>query len=99
VKSLAFGAKAVLLGRAVLYRLAAAGEERASHVLEAAEVDTTLALIRCRNQHDLSPPSSISEKFGSMPKRSVANRFSKPASSLRQTGAGRQQTLRCLQST
>jgi (S)-mandelate dehydrogenase len=49
VKSLALGAKAVLLGRAVLYGLAAAGEEGASHVLEilAAEVDTTLALIGC----------------------------------------------------
>jgi len=48
-KALALGAKAVLLGRAILYGLAAAGEEGASHVLEilAAEVDTTLALIGC----------------------------------------------------
>lgn len=49
VKALALGAKAVLLGRAILYGLAAAGEEGARHVLEilTAELDTTLALIGC----------------------------------------------------
>ena len=49
VKALALGAKAVLLGRAILYGLAAAGEEGASHVLQilAAELDTTLALVGC----------------------------------------------------
>ncbi|WP_311972605.1 alpha-hydroxy-acid oxidizing protein [Bradyrhizobium agreste] len=49
VKALALGAKAVLLGRAILYGLAAAGEQGASHVLEilTAEVDTTLALVGC----------------------------------------------------
>ncbi|BAC51666.1 L-lactate dehydrogenase [Bradyrhizobium diazoefficiens USDA 110] len=49
VKALALGAKAVLLGRAILYGLAAAGEEGAGHVLQilTAEFDTTLALVGC----------------------------------------------------
>ncbi|MBV8916007.1 MAG: alpha-hydroxy-acid oxidizing protein, partial [Acetobacteraceae bacterium] len=57
VKALAMGAKAVLLGRAVLYGLAARGEEGASHVLEilAAELDTTLALLGCPEAARLGP--------------------------------------------
>ncbi len=49
VKAVAMGAQAVLLGRPLLYGLATAGEEGATHVLEmlAAEVDTTLALVGC----------------------------------------------------
>jgi (S)-mandelate dehydrogenase len=57
VKALAMGAKAVLLGRAVLYGLAARGEEGASHVLQilAAELDTTLALLGCPEVARLGP--------------------------------------------
>ena len=47
VKAVALGARAVLLGRATLYGLAAAGEAGASDVIEILrrEIDTTLALI------------------------------------------------------
>lgn len=49
VKALAFGANAVLLGRARLYGLAAAGLTGADHVLRLLkdEVDRTLAQIGC----------------------------------------------------
>ncbi|MEK9724641.1 MAG: alpha-hydroxy-acid oxidizing protein [Rhodospirillaceae bacterium] len=47
VKALALGAQAVLLGRVVLYGLAAGGEAGATAVLEmlAADLDRTLALL------------------------------------------------------
>jgi (S)-mandelate dehydrogenase len=49
VKALALGANAVLLGRAALYGLAAAGETGVDHVLRLLkdEVDRTLAQIGC----------------------------------------------------
>lgn len=57
VKALAFGARAVLLGRATLYGLAARGEEGVADVLRilSQEIDTTLALIGCARAADLSP--------------------------------------------
>lgn len=49
VKALALGARAVLLGRATLYGVAAAGEAGATHVLDILrdEVDRVLALLGC----------------------------------------------------
>ena len=57
VKALALGAKAVLIGRAVLYGLAAGGQEGAQHALDILrnEVDRVLALIGCRSCAELSP--------------------------------------------
>ena len=57
VKALALGARTVLLGRAVLYALAAAGEEGVADVLRilAHEIDTTLALVGCARVAELSP--------------------------------------------
>lgn len=57
VKALALGARAVMLGRATLYGLAARGEEGAADVLRILrqEIDTTLALIGCARCADLSP--------------------------------------------
>jgi (S)-mandelate dehydrogenase len=57
VKALALGANAVLLGRATLYGLAAAGEAGVDHVLRLLndEVDKTLALIGCASASQLSP--------------------------------------------
>jgi isopentenyl diphosphate isomerase/L-lactate dehydrogenase-like FMN-dependent dehydrogenase len=49
VKALALGARAVLIGRAMLWGLAAAGEDGVSHVLELlrAEIELGLALLGC----------------------------------------------------
>ncbi|MDQ1199221.1 alpha-hydroxy-acid oxidizing protein [Agrobacterium sp. SORGH_AS 787] len=57
VKALALGANTVLLGKAVLYGLAARGEQGASEVIKLlmAEIDNTLAQIGCRNARDLTP--------------------------------------------
>src|ERR1700756_2552019 len=57
VKALALGANAVLLGRASLYGLAAAGEAGVDHVLHLLkdEVDRTLTLIGCASARELSP--------------------------------------------
>ena len=57
VKALALGANAVLLGRASLYGLAAAGEAGVDHVLRLLkeEVDRTLAQIGCAPVSQLSP--------------------------------------------
>ncbi len=56
VKALALGAKAVLLGRAVLYGLAAGGEAGAQHALVILrdEIDRVLALLGCRSCSELS---------------------------------------------
>jgi (S)-mandelate dehydrogenase len=56
VKALALGANAVVLGRAPLYGLAAAGEPGVSHVLRLLkdEVDRTLAQIGCASASQLS---------------------------------------------
>jgi len=56
VKALALGANAVLLGRASLYGLAAAGEAGVDHVLRLLkdEVDRTLAQIGCPSVGQLS---------------------------------------------
>ncbi len=57
VKALALGAKAVLVGRATLYGLAAGGQpgvERSLQIL-AEETDRTLGLIGCRVIADLDP--------------------------------------------
>jgi (S)-mandelate dehydrogenase len=55
-KAVALGAKAVLLGRAPLYGLAAGGEAGARHALAilAEEFDRTLALTGCRSVDDLT---------------------------------------------
>jgi (S)-mandelate dehydrogenase len=57
VKALTLGANAVLLGRATLYGLAAAGEAGVGHVLHLLkdEVDRTLAQIGCAAVSQLSP--------------------------------------------
>jgi (S)-mandelate dehydrogenase len=57
VKALALGANAVMLGRAPLYGLAAAGETGVDHVLSLLkdEVDRTLAQIGCASASQLSP--------------------------------------------
>jgi (S)-mandelate dehydrogenase len=57
VKALALGANAVLLGRAPLYGLAAAGENGVDDVLRLLkdEVDRTLAQIGCASTRQLSP--------------------------------------------
>lgn len=56
-KAVALGAEAVLLGRSVLYGLAAGGEAGASHAIGILkdEIDRTLALIGCAAIDDLSP--------------------------------------------
>jgi isopentenyl diphosphate isomerase/L-lactate dehydrogenase-like FMN-dependent dehydrogenase len=56
VTALALGAKAVLAGRAVLWGLAARGEEGASHVLELlrAETEMALALLGCTSPDQLT---------------------------------------------
>ena len=55
VKALALGARAVMLGRPVLYGLAAGGADGAFDVIDAIakDVDRTLALIGCRRIADL----------------------------------------------
>jgi (S)-mandelate dehydrogenase len=57
VKALALGAKGVLVGRATLYGVAAAGEAGAARAIEIlrVEVDRVLALLGCRNIAELSP--------------------------------------------
>jgi (S)-mandelate dehydrogenase len=67
VKALALGANAVLLGRASLYGLAAAGEAGVDHVLHLLkdEVDRTLAQIGCPSVSLLSPDYVMAN--GSMP--------------------------------
>jgi (S)-mandelate dehydrogenase len=57
VKALALGANAVMLGRAPLYGLAAAGEVGVDHVVRLLkdEVDRTLAQIGCASASQLSP--------------------------------------------
>jgi (S)-mandelate dehydrogenase len=56
-KALALGADAVLLGRAALYGVAAAGEAGASHALQilGAELDRVLALLGCSKVSELDP--------------------------------------------
>lgn len=56
VKALALGANAVLLGRATLFGMAAAGEDGASSVIELLrqDVERTLGLIGCPRAEDLS---------------------------------------------
>ena len=55
--ALALGASAVLVGRPVMWGLAASGEQGATEVLELfrAELENTLALCGCRSPRDLSP--------------------------------------------
>ncbi|WLE58942.1 alpha-hydroxy-acid oxidizing protein [Burkholderia plantarii] len=62
VKALALGANAVMLGRATLYGLAAAGEAGVTRVLEILrdEVDRTLAMLGCRNVAELSASHLVS---------------------------------------
>ena len=57
VKALALGAKAVLIGRAVLYGLAIGGQAGAEHALGIlrSEIDRVLALLGCRSCAELSP--------------------------------------------
>jgi (S)-mandelate dehydrogenase len=67
VKALALGGNAVLLGRAPLYGLAAAGETGVDHVLRLLkdEVDRTLAQIGCASASHLSPDYVLAD--GPMP--------------------------------
>jgi (S)-mandelate dehydrogenase len=56
-KALALGADAVLLGRATLYGLAAAGEEGVGRALQmlSVELDRVLGQLSCRSVRDLGP--------------------------------------------
>ncbi len=56
-KALALGARAVLLGRATLYGIAAAGQPGAARALEIlrAELDRAMAMLGCPTIADLSP--------------------------------------------
>ena len=71
MKALALGANAVVLGRATLYGLAAAGEAGVDHVLRLLkdEVDRTLAQIGCPSAGQLSPDYVMAD--GSMPATAV----------------------------
>src|SRR5271166_1063639 len=75
VKALALGAKAVLLGRASLYGLAAAGEAGVDHVLRLLkdEVDRTLAQVGCPSISQLSPDYVMADGTvpTTVPRRSV----------------------------
>jgi 4-hydroxymandelate oxidase len=55
VKALALGARAVLLGRPILWGLAVGGEEGVRHVLQIvrSELDRALALCGCPDVRDL----------------------------------------------
>ena len=57
VKALALGAKGVLVGRATLFGVAAAGEAGAARAIEILRVETdrVLALLGCRNIGELGP--------------------------------------------
>lgn len=57
VKAVALGAKAVGLGRAYLYPLAAAGEPGVARILEifGRDIDKTLAFLGCRSLADVGP--------------------------------------------
>lgn len=57
VKLLALGAKAVLVGRAFLYGIAAGGEAGASAAIDMLrdEIDRTMALLGCRSVKDIGP--------------------------------------------
>ena len=57
LKALALGAKAVLLGRPILWGLAVAGSAGAQHILELLrdELDLAMALSGCSNLQDIDP--------------------------------------------
>ncbi len=57
LKALALGAKALLLGRPILWGLAVAGEEGVAHVLQLLrdEIDISMALCGCRGIQDIEP--------------------------------------------
>ncbi len=57
IKALALGARGVMLGRATLYGLTAAGERGARRALEivTTEIDRTLGQLGCRSVADLGP--------------------------------------------
>jgi len=62
VKALALGAKGVLVGRATLYGVAAAGEAGAARAIDILriEVDRVLALLGCRGISELGPRHVVS---------------------------------------
>ena len=70
VKALALGARAVLLGRAYVYALLAAGEPGVRHMLELfrQQIDEALAFLGVKSVHDLDashlelPPSWASAR-------------------------------------
>ena len=57
IKALALGAHAVMIGRATLYGLIAAGERGAERALEllTGEIDRTLGHLGCRSIEELGP--------------------------------------------
>lgn len=65
-KALALGAKAVLIGRAYLYGLGAAGAPGVAHVLRIlrAELEVAMALTGCRNLAAINPSCVIAPKAG-----------------------------------
>ncbi len=64
VKAVALGADAVLVGRPVLYGIAAAGEAGALHAIELlrAELDKTMAFMGCPAMSDLRPDHVVAER-------------------------------------
>ena len=64
VKAVALGADAVLVGRPVLYGIAAAGEAGALHAVELLrnELDKTMAFTGCNTMADLRPDHVVSDR-------------------------------------
>ena len=70
VRMLALGARGVMLGRAYIYALAAAGQRGVSHLLElfAADMRVTMTLIGAKSVHEVTRDCLNLAEF----KRSVA---------------------------
>ena len=71
VKALALGAKGVLVGRATLFGVAAAGEAGAARAIDILrlEVDRVLALLGCRSVSELTPRHIVAiDSFGIQPR-------------------------------
>jgi isopentenyl diphosphate isomerase/L-lactate dehydrogenase-like FMN-dependent dehydrogenase len=73
VKALALGAKAVLIGRPVMYGLGIAGKEGAKHVIASllADLDGTMGLAGIRSVADLSQTTLRRVSYGGDVKSSI----------------------------
>jgi (S)-mandelate dehydrogenase len=96
VKTLALGANAVLLGRASLYGLAAAGEAGVDDVLRLLkdEVDRTLAQIGCPSVSQLSPDYVMADGVPTTaPRQSVGTDQFEPQTSVTLLGSASWRSL------